>query len=269
VNKLKRMRPLLGTYVEIGAQSAQTRLAPAVDAAFEAIQQVQSLLSFHDAGSDLSRLNAAHGEEVMLRPHSLRMMRLAKAVTRVSSGRFNCTVGGTLVRKGVLPDHGIKNYLDSGNADDIELRGNKVRLRRPVLLTLDGIAKGYAVDCAIQVLQQHGVEAGWVNAGGDLRVYGDLILPVQRREMNGEFSALGGLRNAAIATSCVRKTPDADFPAWIVGALHVPVSGIWSVLARTAWRADALTKVAGVASEHEREALIRDLGGKLIEGMTA
>jgi thiamine biosynthesis lipoprotein len=269
VNKLKRMRPLLGTYVEIGAQSAQSELASAIDAAFEAIQEVQSLLSFHDAGSDLSRLNAAHGEEVILRPLSLRMMRLAKAMTRVSGGRFNCTVGGALVRKGVLPDHGIKNYLDSGNAGDIELRGNKVRLCRPVLLTLDGIAKGYAVDCAIKVLQRHGVAAGWVNAGGDLRVYGDLVLPVQRREMNGEFSALGGLRNAAMATSCVRETPDVDFPAWIVGDLHVPASGVWSVLARTAWRADALAKVAGVASENEREALIRDLGGKLIEGMTA
>lgn len=262
------MRPLLGTYVEVGAHSAQSELAPAIDAAFEAIQEVQSLLSFHDAGSDLSRLNAANGEEVMLRPLSLRMMWLAKAMTRVSGGRFNCTVGGALVRKGVLPDHGIKDYLDSGNAGDIEFRGNTVRLCRPVLLTLDGIAKGYAVDCAIKVLQRHGVAAGWVNAGGDLRVYGDLVLPVQRREMNGEYSALGGLRNAAIATSCVRKTHDIDFPAWIVGGSHTSPS-VWSVLARSAWRADALTKVASVAAASEREALIRDLGGKLIEGMAA
>lgn len=263
------MRPLLGTYVEVGAQSAQSGLASAIDAAFDAIQEVQSLLSFHDAGSDLSRLNAAHGEEVMLRPLSLHMLRLARAMTRVSGGRFNCTVGGALVRKGVLPDHGLKSYQDGGSADDIELCGNKARLRSPVLLTLDGIAKGYAVDCAIRVLQRYGVEAGWVNAGGDLRVYGDLVLPVQRREMNGEFSALGGLRNAAIATSCIREAHDIDFPAWIVGGLHTSTPGVWSVLARSAWRADALTKVAGIASENEREALIRDLGGKLIEGMVA
>lgn len=264
MNKLKRMRPLLGTYVEVGAQSAQAALPPALDAAFEAILDVQQLLSFHDLGSDLSQLNVANGKEVILRPFSLRVLRLAKAMTRASDGRFNCTVGGALVRKGILPDHGVKNYLDYGNAHDLELCGNKARLRRPVLVTLDGIAKGYAVDCAVRALQRHQVEAGWVNAGGDLRVYGDLVLPVQRRELDGSLSQLGGLQDAAIATSCVRATPEADFPAWIVGGVHMPTPGAWSVLARTAWRADALTKVAGVASEEERPALIRRLGGKLI-----
>lgn len=266
MNKAKRMRPLLGTFVEVGAHST-TDVAPALDAAFHAIEKIQALLSFHDPGSDLSKLNAAQGGEVVLHPLSARVLRLAQAMTRASGGRFNCTVGGTLVQKQLLPDHGFAPYLSRGEADDLIVQGRKAKLRRPVLVTLDGLAKGYAVDCAIRALQQRGASAGWVNAGGDLRVFGDLVLPVQRREEDGRMTLLGGLRNAALASSGARSKPSADFPGWIVGEAGAPAIGMWSVMARTAWRADALTKVACVAAHEEREGVVRRLGGRLVEGV--
>ena len=259
------MRPLLGTFVEVGAHS-MTNVAPALNAAFQAIEKIQALLSFHDPRSDLSKLNAAQGGEVTLHPLSARVLRLAWAMMRASGGRFNCTVGGTLVRKQLLPDHGFKEYLDLGEADDLFVHGCTARLRRPVLITLDGLAKGYAVDCAIRALRHKGASAGWVNAGGDLRVFGDLVLPVQRREEGGGMKLLGGLRNAALASSGVRSKPSADFPGWIVGHAGAPTPGAWSVMARTAWRADALTKVACVAAHEEREDVVRRLGGRLVEG---
>lgn len=258
------MRPLLGTYVEIGVESSVSAPEPAIAAAFDAVAEVQLRLSFHDARSDLTRLNQSNGSEVLMHPLSIRVLRLARAMTCASGGLFNCTVGGALVGLGVLPDHGGDGRLDCGSADDIQLQWNKARLRRPVLVTLDGIAKGYAVDCAIKSMQRHGVTAGWVNAGGDLRVFGDMVLPVRRREIDGGYTALGGLRQAAIATSCVRPARNASFPAWIVGGKQMPTTGVWSVLARTAWRADALTKVASLAPHSERSALIERLGGRLV-----
>ncbi|HZX27302.1 MAG TPA: FAD:protein FMN transferase [Telluria sp.] len=263
MNKAKRMRPLLGTFVEIGAQSAHAMPESAIAAAFAAVERVQALLSFHDAGSELSRLNLADGKAIALHPLSLRVLRLAQGMTRASGGLFNCTVGGELVRLGVLPDHGCGAQLGCGVAEDIELHGATARLRRPVLVTLDGIAKGYAVDCAIRALQRRGITAGWVNAGGDLRAFGDLVLPVARREADGSMVPLGGLREAAIATSGIRASHDATFPGWVVGASRTP--GVWSVLAPTAWRADALTKVAGLAEESRRARLVRQLGGRLVE----
>lgn len=264
MNSVRRMRPLLGTYVEIGVKSSDGAPESAIAAAFVAVAEVQALLSFHDTRSDLSRLNQSDGDEVIMHPLSTRVLRLACEMTRASGGLFNCTVGGALVGLGVLPDHGGSQRLDYGNADDIELRGARARLRRPVRVTLDGIAKGYAVDCAIKVMRQHRIKAGWVNAGGDLRVFGDMVLPVHRREMDGGHTVLGGLRQAAIATSCVRVAHDAAFPGCIVGDTHVPAAGVWSVLARTAWRADALTKVASLEHQSKRAATIKRLGGRLV-----
>jgi thiamine biosynthesis lipoprotein len=187
-------------------------------------------------------------------------------MTLASDGMFNCTLGGLLVHRRILPDHGEGDPLDSGTAADIEIRGQAVRLIREVRVTLDGIAKGYAVDLAIRALRCGGVRLGWVNAGGDLRAFGALTLPVQRREADGSLRALGRLRDAAIATSVVRPRAGCRFPGRL---LHVngerPALGAFSVLARYAWRADALTKVAALAPVSSRRYLVTRLGGHLIE----
>jgi thiamine biosynthesis lipoprotein len=41
-------------------------------------------------------------------------------------------------------------------------------------------------------------------------------------------------------------------------------AGAWSVLARCAWRADALTKVAAAALPAQRASLVAALGGRLL-----
>src|SRR5207237_6464818 len=72
--------------------------------------------------------------------------------------------------------------------------------------SLDGIAKGFAVDRAVECLQDAGIAAGVVNAGGDLRVFGDAPQEIYVRlpQDPAQLVRLGALRDAAVATSgCV------------------------------------------------------------------
>lgn len=240
----------------------------AVQAAFAAIERAQSLWSFHAQDSELTQLNRRPGERVALSPATLRLLRVARALMQASDGSFDCTVGGALVNHGMLPDHGGPEPLPYGEAQDIEIGPGWARLRRPVRLTLDGIAKGYAIDLAIGRMRRQRAAAGWVNAGGDLRAFGELALPVQRREADGSHTPLGQLRNAAMASSAVAADDarDPSFPGRIVtGHATPPAAGVWTVLARSAWRADALTKVAACTPGAQRAQTIARLGGCLIE----
>lgn len=267
---IRRLRPLLGTFVEIGA-APSLRAADAIDAAYAAVESVQRALSFHDPRSELSRLNQARcGEQVTLSAQSLRVLRLARAMTRLSGGLFNCTLGGAMVRRGLLPDHGGPAPLEAGDAEDLLLDARGARLRRPVRITLDGLAKGYAVDCAVAVLGRRGVAAGYVNAGGDLRVFGSLTLPVAQRQLDGSLRPLGGLHKGAMATSAHGNDADPSFPGTILPAdgAQLP-QGVWSVLARFAWRADALTKVAALLPPKRRDAELNRLGGRWIGPVAA
>jgi thiamine biosynthesis lipoprotein len=240
------MRPLLGTFVEIAVADARNdnAVSQAINNAFERIAAIHQQMSLFERNSDLSQLNFASGRWRSLPRDSLRVIKLARALTQQSQHRFNCTVGGELLESGALPRLGDDEFLPRGRADDIKISGSRVRLLRPVYVTLDGIAKGYAIDCAIALLKRAGYANAWVNAGGDLRVIGDLSLPIYLRQLDGEPRALGQLHNAALASSQRKCDPDQDFPAQIVGDEPLLRDEVISVIARFAWRADALTKVA-------------------------
>lgn len=242
----RRMRPLLGTFVEIGVQheSDEKTVQRAIDAAFERVLSIHHQMSLFDERSALSQLNLAAGRWVALPRDTLRVLKLARALTRLSAQRFNCTVGGELVQRGALPRFRDDEFLPVGCADDIKIDGTRARLLRPVYITLDGIAKGYAVDAASAQLKHHQLPHFWINAGGDLRVSGAIELPVWQRHTNGESRAIGRLRGASLASSHVSETRDDDFPALFVGERASRANETVSVIARFAWRADALTKVA-------------------------
>jgi thiamine biosynthesis lipoprotein len=262
------MRPLLGTFVEIGveAEGSDLELARLMEAGFAEIERAEALWSFQSPNSELSRLNRAGGQPLPVQRRTWRLLRLARGMTARSEGLFDCTVGGLLVQAGALPDHGGTPALPRGNAEDIELGSDWARLKRPVRLTLDGIAKGFAIDLAVAALRRCGATAGWINAGGDLRAFGELVLPVSRREVDGRLTPLGGLRGGALASSGSDLREAKRFPALLVGRNgRQPARGVHSVLARSAWRADALTKVAAASPAGERAARVRALGGCLIE----
>ncbi len=262
----QRARPLLGTFVEIGAEADSVSVDAAIDAGFAAIETIHRLASFQDPDSPLSRLNRARGREIAVHALLARMLRLARAMACASGGLFNPTVGGMLVKRGVLPDHGFGEKLaHSGTADDIDITAGRARLRNSIVVSLDGIAKGFAVDLAIRALVRRGAVSGRANAGGDLRVFGEQAVPIHRRETDGTISDLGRLQNGAVATSRVSAPQDPRFPGCIVGGgRERPESGQWSVITNTAWRADALTKVAALAPAQHRKTIITRLQGCLV-----
>ena len=265
---VRRERRALGTVVEIGVFASGVAAEAIVGHAFDAIGDAHARWSFHDPASELSRLNLSPGRWVAVSRSTVRLLRLARALMRASEGAFDCTVGGWLVALGALPDHGTVPALLRGRAADIELQPFAARLLRPVRLTLDGIAKGYAVDLAVRAMQQAGASAGWVDAGGDLRVFGEVALPLYRRAADDRLVPLGTLREGAAATSSAWPAAPRDaqrLPAYLIARPgERRRTGCWTVFARQAWRADGLTKVAAATAEARCAGVVASLGGRLI-----
>lgn len=259
----RRMKPYLGTFVEIGIDPTYSNCEGLTNDAFEKIKNIHDKLSFQDSKSELSYLNNSNGKTVSLSRISVQVIKLAKLMTRSSKNYFNCTVGNCFTENDVEGTSTKKLLI--GTSDDIHIHGNAVRLNRNITLILDGIAKGYAVDMAIKELKKGGVRFGWVNAGGDLRVFGDMEWPVYINNMKGDTQEVVYLKDAAIATSGVSNELSDRFSSRFISTSNNKLqNGVWSVISKTTWRADALTKVAANASFCEREALVEKLGGKLV-----
>jgi len=252
---VRRCRPLLGTFVEIAATHASTRQAHrAVDAAFDEVFLVHRRMSFHDPESDVSRLNReALDRAVAVHPATFEVLRWARTIAEGSDGCFDVTVAAELVRRGILPrPWSRREPCRDGSWRDVELLDEgRVHFHRPLWIDLGGIAKGYAVDRAIERLGAHGVTQACVNAGGDLRVMGSATERVRLRPAAAPDrpTAVVELANGSLASSSggVGEPHDLErFPGLHVRGAHRRSAGSRTfacVMADRCVIADALTKV--------------------------
>jgi thiamine biosynthesis lipoprotein len=265
-----RCQPLLGTYVEVCVESNgwhESELSQAIDEAFMAIRTVQACMSVFEPQSDLARINAGafmnHAGEV--HPWLWDVLNLSQQIHALSP-IFDITVGHMLVPSGIRPL--IKRSFCFGTMADLILCSDcMVKTLRPLYLDLGGIAKGYAVDRAVEVLQQRGVESGCVNAGGDLRVWGERTHEVHVREDQPPYlpRKAGVLQEGAIATSAnyFVKAKSSGSGGHLVDPMNQTVSDTkksFTVIASQCALADALTKVYAI-SQNAQHSAIAAMGG--------
>ena len=277
-DNIRRLRPLLGTFVEVAvAGAAVADMAAAVEAAFAAIGTVHRLMSFHDEESDVSRLN--HGAfETATSVHcwTYQVLEAALDIHRRSNGVFDIRIAPAMQKFGLLPYHAgdfaRDAALTAGHGAIELLAGNLVRFHdRATRIDLGGIAKGFAVDRAIDVLRDLGMPSGLVNAGGDLAVFGPSGLMVTVRDPGQPSRVLCQieLRDAAIASSGPQFNPwqslDAGGPAVIDPASGEPVCAVIgaTVRAPSCLLADALTKVVMTGGQSSAS-LLRQFGASAL-----
>ncbi len=175
---VKCCRPLLGTFVEI--RLSDERLPERVlhdlaEIAFGRIARVQSLMSFHDPASEHSRLNACgHLHPLPVNEWTREVIGEAVRIGRASEGVFDIAAAPTRAPWRFLPRHVTDETDEAGTYRDVVLhRDGRVSFRRPLLLDLGGIARGFAVDKAAELLAEQGMRQAVINAGGDLRFVGE------------------------------------------------------------------------------------------------
>jgi len=213
-SSVRRARPLLGTLVEI---RLPREASGAIEGGFEALERVHRLMSRQEAESDVSRINAAPaGSVIAIDPWTMAVLQRAKEVHGLTDGLFHW--------------------------EPLEMLDTAVHVKQRVHLTLDGIAKGYAVDRAVEALRCAGAHWGVVNAGGDLRVFGRQpeSIYVRHPRSPGQLVHIGQVTEAAVASSGAYFSA-AEFFDPRGRKVVKPGYGI-TVIALDCMTADALTK---------------------------
>ncbi len=174
-------RKLLGTFITITLiDNDPDRATGAIEDTFAEISRLSSILSRHDPASKLSILNrtgqltAAPGELVSV-------LEQAQACSELTGGAFDVTV---LPLVELYPKHmaehdkppdeeAVAQVRKLVGYKMLTLKGRDVTLAKPgMAVTLDGIAKGYIVDQATDLLRLRGMTQMLVEAGGDISLRG-------------------------------------------------------------------------------------------------
>lgn len=267
VHRHTRAWPVMGTMLEISLWTRDDPLARrALDRARAVVFRVDSLMSTYRSASELSTINRRAGSDTatIVSLATAAVLTLALKVAERTGGGFDVTVGPLVDAWGF---HGGTGSLPSPATVEsarahvgfrrIEWNPNARTVRLPdpgMRLDFGAIAKGYAIDRAVEALEAEGIRRAMVDLGGNIRVLG--AAPGQGgwriglrdpRESHGVFAIVTLPPGGAIATSGIYErffTADGERYAHVIdprtGRPVRDVAAV-SVVAGTGMLSDALS----------------------------
>jgi thiamine biosynthesis lipoprotein len=203
---------------------------PVRDALQAAVDEVDAQMSTWKPDSDLMRLNACPVGEWMTVPQLLtEVLRLSLDIGRASGGAFDIGVGDAVNAWGFGPAAADQSLIQEALAAprrpahevlELDPNGQRVRKSAPVVLDLNGIAKGYGVDRLAETLRGFGIASGLVGIDGEMRALGlrpdgepwTIAVEKPDRARRAPHSILA-LQDAAVATS-------GEYRHWVVVGNH-------------------------------------------------
>ena len=211
--------PLMGTEFRIILYTEDQSLAASASReAFNRVSELEQIMSNYIEESELSRLSATSGsgEKVAVSEDFWTVLKEAYAITEKSKGAFDITAGALTkywrraFREGKVPEKkSIDNALKTVGYKKMRIyESRQVELfTKGLELDLGGIAKGYAVDEALKVLNNKAVKSALVDGGGDLAASNPppgetgWIIERVKYENGAEKKEHLSIANEAIATS--------------------------------------------------------------------
>jgi len=170
---------MMGTIVTIEIVGSGPDAQGAINNAFDEINRIEKLMSTYDPMSEISILNT-EGKLNNASEDFIYVIKQSLYYGDISSGAFDITIKPILnmwkskISAGEFPTgQDINETLLFVNYSNISINDDTVSFKTEgMCITVDGIAKGYAVDQAVAVLKNSGYSSGFVNAGGDGMYFG-------------------------------------------------------------------------------------------------
>ncbi|HIJ69951.1 MAG TPA: FAD:protein FMN transferase [Planctomycetes bacterium] len=277
-------RVVMGTFANITAVAGDSKTAGiCVEAAFDKLKYVDEVMSDYKAESQLSQVNReAFGRPVHVDENLFEVLRISGEYSRQTENAFDITVGPIvdLWRQAQelkrLPTEAelaeARSRVGFGklalNRADKTVRFGVKGMR----LDLGGIAKGYAIDSAIEAMEKAGAVGGLVDLGGDVRCFGtpsdnkaSWLVGLQDPAADDRLLLVLKLRDMAVATSGgYRRFTEIDGQRYShiinpgAGASADELISV-SIIAQTATAADTLATAVSVLGGEKGLELIDSL----------
>ncbi|WPQ60401.1 FAD:protein FMN transferase [Chitinophaga sancti] len=181
----RKVLKLMGNRFELTVVCDNEQKASAhIHAAIEEIRRIERLLTTFNEESQTSLINRNAGmQPVVVDREVCELILRAAKISRITQGAFDLSYGS--VDKSLwnfdqqmtaLPDPDIARemvkLIDYRNIMVNPASNEVMLLKKGMRIGFGGIGKGYAAECAKQLLRQRGVHSGIVNAAGDLTAWG-------------------------------------------------------------------------------------------------
>ncbi len=214
---VERSTEMMGTIIKIVVVGVtEEKAAPVIEAAFAEMRRLASVLSEWRTDSEVSAVNQAAGlHKVKVGIDTLRNIEVGNQTSKWSDGAYDLSWAALHDlytfqpgQERVPSDAELKERLPLINYRDIvvDAKARTIFLKRKGMrLGLGGIAKGYALDRAAEILQKAGLFDYMIFGGGQVLVHGKKgdrpwRVGIQHPRMNDYFAFLE-VTDASVSTS--------------------------------------------------------------------
>jgi thiamine biosynthesis lipoprotein len=179
--KVSKSRLGMGTFINMMAfHPSKGEAEEAIDLAFEEINRLTAFMTRFESTSYVGHLNSSGflGDPP---PEVMEVLNSSLHYHSLSGGTFDITVKPVVdlyeesfrVNHGPPSSEALKEVMEKVGSHHLKITKSSVSFGRSGMeVTLDGIAKGYIVDRAMDLLRQQKIQHALINAGGDIAVYG-------------------------------------------------------------------------------------------------
>ena len=205
---------LMGTEINIivvGNNRAIIRSA--AQAGFRELSRIEDIMSAYKPDSELCSLNKTGEREAS--KELLYVINKARYISELSNGTFDITCKPLIdlwhnARKTnkVQDAQNILDVLSVIGYRDVSIKNNNVKFNKAgIKIDLGALAKGYAVDMAINLIKDYDIKGALVDAGGDIRAIGKREdgklweIGIKHPREGNRIIGLINLENSAVATS--------------------------------------------------------------------
>jgi thiamine biosynthesis lipoprotein len=145
--------------------------------AFQLISSLEDRLSFYKDDSLIRLFNEGRSERIKLNTDLQNMVALATELYAISDHKFDITIGRLTelwdFEAEIIPsDVQIRESIEFVGLDKLQIIEGFLTKPEGMKINLGGMAKGFIIDKTVEFLKSQSVESGFVNAGGDIRIFG-------------------------------------------------------------------------------------------------
>ena len=211
---LKQQQDIMGTRVSVELWHDDLAFAQQCsDKIFEEIHRIDALMSPYKPDSEISFINNnAAISAIGISKEMAAIVDRALYFSRLSEGAFDITFASIGYRydyrkKQQPSDNVISASLDAIDYHHIQLDKQQIYFDNTgVKIDLGGIAKGYAVDRALQIVVDCGITEAMISAGGDSRILGrkrgkPWMIGIQHPRKKNDVALVLPLSDTAVSTS--------------------------------------------------------------------
>lgn len=206
----QRSEFVMDTLVNIKLGTKQAETDKILDNAFKLITDLENEWSYYKENSLVWNFNNAVVDSIAIDEHLSDMLSISKELFYSTNRRYDITMGALsdvwdFETEKIPTNSEIQEAIKKTGFEKLLKQNGFLHKTQDLKINLGSIVKGMIIDEVVEYLQQQKVNSGFVNAGGDLRIFGrhkpyKIGIQHPRSETNETIDILS-VKNRSVVTS--------------------------------------------------------------------